>query len=169
MVQDPKKLYDLFDPHINLQVHCAVYPGGGKSCRNGIPRFWVTLDGAVILDCLHDYMVLWKNKDLRLGNLPMEPDVALCCGTVIQYFNAPVDKLFELQDRFGLTDILLAADRRVGKRRWPAVYAARSEAARKVLIARGYMPPEGDGHRLEAEIQDILTTFSQSNAALKDL
>lgn len=48
--QIQRKLYDLFDPNINLQVNCVVYPGGGKTCLNGIPRFWVTLDGEVIFD-----------------------------------------------------------------------------------------------------------------------
>ena len=28
--QIQRKLYEIIDPKINLQVHCAVYPGGGK-------------------------------------------------------------------------------------------------------------------------------------------
>lgn len=41
--QIQRKLYDLIDPNLKLQVHCAVYPGGGRTCLNGIPRFWVKL------------------------------------------------------------------------------------------------------------------------------
>ena len=167
--QIQRKLYHLFDPNINLQVNCVVYPGGGKTCLNGIPRFWVTLDGEVIFDCLHDYMWLWKNKDFYLGNLPLEDDVSLCCGVVIRYFQAPVDDLTSLHDRFGLTDILLAADRRIGKRRWPEIYTTRSEAAQKVLVARGYVPPAENEVKLEAEIQNVLDTFAASNTALKSL
>lgn len=34
--QIQRKLYDLIDPNLKLQVHCAVYPGGGRTCLNGI-------------------------------------------------------------------------------------------------------------------------------------
>lgn len=62
--QIQRKLYDLIDPNLKLQVHCAVYPGGGRTCLNGIPRFWVKLGGEVIFDCLHDYMFMWQDKTL---------------------------------------------------------------------------------------------------------
>lgn len=167
--QIQRKLYQIIDPKINLQVHCAVYPGGGKTCANGIPRFWVTLNGEVIFDCQHDFMFMWHDKDFDIGNLPFEDDISWCCGIVIRHFQAPVDSLMTLHDRFGLTDILLAADRRIGKRRWPEIYKNRSEAARKVLVARGYVPPNEDETKLEAEIQDVLNTLAASNAALKSL
>jgi hypothetical protein len=108
--QIQRKLYEIIDPKINLQVHCAVYPGGGKTCANGIPRFWVTLDGEVIFDCMHDFMFMWHDKDFNIGNLPFQDDISWCCGIVIRHFQAPVDRLMTLHDRFGLTDILLAAD-----------------------------------------------------------
>ena len=148
--QIQRKLYDLIDPNLKLQVHCAVYPGGGRTCLNGIPRFWVKLGGEVIFDCLHDYIFMWQDKNFDIGNLPLEDDI------VIRYFQAPVDCLMTLHDRFGLTDILLAADRRIGKRRWPEIYATRSEAAQKVLVARGYVPPAENVAKLEAEIREIL-------------
>ena len=103
------------------------------------------------------------------GNLPLEDDIAWCCGIVIRYFQAPVDSLMTLHDRFGLTDILLAADRRIGKRRWPEIYATRSEVAQKVLVARGYVPPAENEAKLEAEIQNVLDTFAASNTALNSL
>lgn len=103
--QIQRKLYEIIDPKINLQVHCAVYPGGGKTCANGIPRFWVTLDGEVIFDCQHDFMFMWHDKDFDIGNLPFEDDISWCCGIVIRHFQAPVDSLMTLHDRFGLTDI----------------------------------------------------------------
>ena len=107
--QIQRELYEIIDPKINLQVHCAVYPGGGKTCANGIPRFWVTLDGEVIFDCQHDFMFMWHDKDFDIGNLPFEDDISWCCGIVIRHFQTPVDRLMTLHDRFGLTDILLAA------------------------------------------------------------
>ena len=48
----------------------------------------------------------------------------------------PIDKLFELQNRFGLTDILLAADRSVGKR---------SIVGKTVLIAQIFAKPTVTG------------------------
>ena len=86
--QIQRKLYDLIDPNLKLQVHCAVYPGGGRTCLNGIPRFWVKLGGEVIFDCLHDYMFMWHDKNFDIGNLPLEDDIAWCCGIVIRYFQA---------------------------------------------------------------------------------
>lgn len=118
---------------------------------------------------MHDFMFMWHDKDFDIGNLPFEDDISWCCGIVIRHFQAPVDRLMTLHDRFGLTDILLAADRRIGKRRWPEIYKNRSEAARKVLVARGYVPPNEDETKLEAEIQDVLNTLAASNAALKSL
>lgn len=98
--QIQRKLYDLIDPNLKLQVHCAVYPGGGRTCLNGIPRFWVMLGGEVIFDCLHDYMFMWQDKNFDIGNLPLEDDIAWCCGIVIRYFQAPVDCLMTLQFYF---------------------------------------------------------------------
>lgn len=72
--QIQRKLYDLIDPNLKLQVHCAVYPGGGRTCLNSIPRFWVKLGGEVIFDCLHDYMFMWQDKNFDIGNLPLEDD-----------------------------------------------------------------------------------------------
>ena len=114
-------------------------------------------------------MFMWHDKNFDIGNLPLEDDIAWCCGIVIRYFQAPVDCLMTLHDRFGLTDILLAADRRIGKRRWPEIYATRSESAQKVLVARGYVPPAENEAKLEAEIQNVLDTFAASNTALKSL
>lgn len=52
--QIQRKLYDLIDPNLKLQVHCAVYPGGGRTCLNGIPRFWVKLGGEKVHEKIVD-------------------------------------------------------------------------------------------------------------------
>lgn len=132
-----RKLYEIIDPKLNLQVHCARHRGNGRTCIHSIPRFWVTLNGEVIFDCLHEVMFLHRCSIVGHSFRPYDTDSADICGAVIRYVNAPVSELTKLRDRWGLFDILVAADRRVGRRRWPELYRNRSEAARKVLIARG--------------------------------
>lgn len=166
-----RKLYDIIDPAINLQVHCSQYPGRGKNCLNGIPRFWITLNGTVIFDFLHDltFLLHSHSRTSCFPDYPYEDDVMGLCGAVIQYISASPDSLMDLKDQWGLFDILIAADRRVGKRRWPEVYKTRSEAARKVLIARGYVVPEQNHQLLDTEINEILNLFAASNKALKTM
>ncbi len=147
-----RKLYDILDPSLNLQVHCAVFRGKKKTLLNGIPRFWVTLNGEIIFDFMHDFMFL--TMECRGANL-YENHIQEICGAAIHYFQCPVDQLINFHDLFGLSDILCAADRRIGKRRWPELYNTRSEAARKVLIARGYVPPANATDILDLEIQEV--------------
>ena len=163
-----RKLYEVIDLNLNLQVHCIQHRGRGKSCINGIPRFWITLNGEVIFECLHQIMFLHGFFFFFFSQRPYDTDSADICGAVIRYVNAPVGELTMLRDRWGLFDILVAADRRIGKRRWPELYFSRSEAARKVLLARGFVPrAEFDG--LSKEITTILDVLSVSNKALKSI
>ena len=163
-----RKLYEIIDPKLNLQVHCAAHRGNGKTCINPIPRFWVTLEGEVIFDCLHEVMFLHRCSVVGRSYRPYDTDSADICGAVIRYVNAPVSELMNLRDRWGLFDILVSADRRVGRRRWAKLYRDRSEAARKVLIARGFKPA-AETNDFSEEINTVLNILSASNKALKSM
>lgn len=89
LIQQSKKSRDVDqDPKKALQPVRPTHQPSGALCRlsgrrqksvNGIPRFWVTHDGAVILDCLYDHMVQWKNKVLRAETCRWSP-ISLCAA-----------------------------------------------------------------------------------------
>ena len=85
-----RKLYEVIDLNLNLQVHCIQHRGRGKSCINGIPRFWITLNGEVIFECLHQIMFLHGFFDVGISQRPYDTDSADICGAVIRYVNAPL-------------------------------------------------------------------------------
>ena len=55
---------------------------------------------------------------------------------ITEYLNADTQKQMILTDPWGITDIIRAADRRIGRRRWDAVFAISNCAGRQVLLAR---------------------------------
>lgn len=39
-----KQLYLIWDPSINIQIHCCVYPMKSRWGSNDLPRYFITLD-----------------------------------------------------------------------------------------------------------------------------
>ena len=146
-----KRIEALFSPNINLEVRCTVYRKRTQYGPLKLPRLWITLNGEIVFDFIKDFANLitrdpyfsWKYKgtDLDICHL----DIMFINDLIQEYIETPADILFDHVfpcDYYGLTDILKAADRRIGKNRLLLLKNnTQSEAAKKVIEIRLGIPP----------------------------
>ncbi len=105
-----KEIYKLISPEIRFQIHCAAYPMRTQRGASSVPRYWVTLGKEIIFDYPKDF----KKEIVE----PFILDVTDISNLIREYIDSPIIGLFEKvfdKDRWGLTDILKASDRRIGK------------------------------------------------------
>ena len=125
----------LFAPNLPLQIHCSVLPLKSKEAMGStrFPRYWITLGKETIFDYPSDFLELidheasdYEKKWYGLefvdvwNSYPYEKhNVSEISCLIRDYINRPKEALMEPfeNDRWGLTDILRAADRRIGKQR----------------------------------------------------
>ena len=131
-----KKIDDLVDPALNFQIHCVKYRVPGHGGMQEFPRYFVTLDGKTSFDCPKDYPL----GDSNCGKLDISclffgraSDIS---DAISKYLNAPEEVRMTITDPWGIVDIIRAADRRIGRRRWDQVFALSNFAGRRVLLAR---------------------------------
>ena len=107
-----RKIYNLIDPKLNLQIHCVAYRMPKSQSHNPqIPRYFITLDKQIIFDFPKQSTL--ADKHLLYEHIPN-------ISTLIQSYadsskEGLMERVFE-NDVYGLTDILKASDRRIGKR-----------------------------------------------------
>lgn len=109
-----KELYLLMDTSIKLQIHCSVYRMQSQMGSTDLPRYWMTLGKEIIFDYPKDFV------DQMEGDYPYFNHIRDISQLFRTYIDTPVDELFAKtfeEDEWGLTDLLKAADRRIGKRR----------------------------------------------------
>lgn len=105
-----KLLEELFDPALDLRIHCTVHRSEGGP---DIGRYWVVLDKETI----------WEEPRKVIPSLvagSANPVAAEITPILREYLDTPKDALLTHSfagDRWGIVDILRSADRRVGKRR----------------------------------------------------
>ncbi len=128
-----KQIYNLLLPELELQIHCAAYPMRSQYGSTDLGRYWITLGREIIWDYPKDFAGA-KRK------YPYTTDIAAISELVREYVDTPVEALLRKrfdQDMWGLTAILKAADRRLGRERLTLVLGdEESEAARRVLARR---------------------------------
>jgi len=141
-----KRIESLFSPEINLRVYCTVNPINNSFWGYCNPQYKIVLNKEVIFDFINDFRGLRKpveegNYWAKEGGEPIwYEDVSLISALIREYIDTPADKLFDHvfeNDYFGLTDILKAADRRIGKKRLLLLKdRTTSQAAEKIVAAR---------------------------------
>lgn len=139
-----KELYDLVSPDINFQLHCAAYPMHSRYGSTSLPRYWITLDKDIIWDYPKDFVrsdgSVGNYSGERTKNYPYKNDVSDISELIRGYIDTPKEELFDKHfenDYWGLTNILKAADRRIGARRLDALRRKlRNKAAAKVIDDR---------------------------------
>lgn len=131
-----KKIDDLVDPALDFQIHCVKYRVPGHGGMQEFPRYFVTLDGKTIFDWPKDYPL----GDSNCGKLDISclffgraSDIS---DAISKYLNAPEKARMTITDPWGIVDIIRAADRRIGRRRWDQVFALSNFAGRQILLAR---------------------------------
>lgn len=96
-----------------------------------LPRYWITLGKDIIFDYPKDFP---GNSDY-----PYITDVPDISQLIREYIDTPVDELLSkdfADDKWGLTDILRAADRRIGKRRLESLRDGITNPSAQTIIAK---------------------------------
>lgn len=108
------RLYEIFDPNIRLQFHCAVYriPGHVDTV---CPRYFLMLNGEIIWDWPKDYSGDLSYEEMYLVYRSSASDLS---DLIAEYLNAERKTALSLKDGWGILDILKASDRRIGRRQW---------------------------------------------------
>ena len=107
-----KEIENLFVDDLHVKIQCRAYRMKSQRGCSDLPRYWITLDKETIFDYPKDF------PDLR-DNYPYFSDVSEISKLIREYIDTPVIDLLhkEFNDPWKLTSILLAADRRIGRRR----------------------------------------------------
>ena len=105
-----REIEKLFSSELELRIQCRVYRMASQSGSTDLPRYWLTLGREVIWDYP-------KDANGRTVNYPYVTDISDISEFLRAYIDTPVECLLDLPaDPWSLGEILLAADRRVGKR-----------------------------------------------------
>ena len=137
-----KRLYILISPEIDLQIHCVVYRMQSQRGSAGLPRYWITLDKEIIWEYPK---LIFKHPQLgkyihKKKAYPHTTDINDISDLIREYIDTPIEELLEKEcanDYWGLINILKAADRRFGRRRFGLLKKKiGNKAARKVILKR---------------------------------
>lgn len=127
------RLYNLMEPKVNFQIHCALYEMKSLGhYGNRLPRYFITVDKEIVFDYPKDaslnekYIYLWNSDIDKMSNL------------IEEYIQRPKEELFAdfPNDKWGIVDILLACDRRVGKNRLQMLVERTSNEKVKSIIEK---------------------------------
>ncbi|MBP7583682.1 MAG: hypothetical protein KBA61_06590 [Spirochaetes bacterium] len=133
-----KRLYGIIDPRIDFQIHCVAYPMKSRRGTAGIPRYYITLGKEIIWDYPKDFIA--GTQSGSESNYPHENDATAISLLIEEYIET--DKTILLQkdfisDRWGLTDILKASDRRIGRKRLQSLLTSvRGTRAKEIIHQR---------------------------------
>ena len=104
-----REIEKLFSSELDLRIQCRVYRMASQSGSTDLPRYWLTLGREVIWDYPRDA----ANRSLY----PHVTDISDISRLIRRYIDTPLAQLLNAaNDPWGLGEVLLAADRRVGKR-----------------------------------------------------
>jgi hypothetical protein len=139
-----KEIYDLISPDIKFQIHCVAYPMRSQYGSTDLPRYWITLGKEIIWDYPKDFglnKIEWTPQNPFVDRYPYQNDVSEISELIREYIDTPRNELFDKEfknDKWGLTCILKAADRRIGMRRLNelAKQATNNTASIKVIKYR---------------------------------
>lgn len=109
----------LWPDDLPLVIHCTSYPWPHPGRHESVSRHWITLSKAILWDFPGPFL---RSDRARGGPVayasPHYPNGGSIVGELLrQYLDRPKAALFEPfdDDQWELTDILRAADRRIGK------------------------------------------------------
>ncbi|MBW7571942.1 SF0329 family protein [Caproiciproducens faecalis] len=149
-----KEIDSILDQNIDLQFHCTVYrkKGGWNSGMNMFPKYWFVLNREIIWNYPDDFTDILNHDTGNDEPFSIYPDYGNTKTNIphliCEYLNTPRNELLTKNfqyDIWGLTNLLLAADRRIGKRRFRQLCQKTASAAvDKVLGARENASQKGE-------------------------
>lgn len=140
-----KELYLILDPRIDLQLHCSIYRMESQRGSTDLPRYWITLNSEILFDYPSQFADQPGGLRVTLPrgitvHYPYMTDISDISALIRAYIDTPPEQLLTKsfdQDRWGLIDLLRAADRRVGKRRLKSFANSHPHPAiQKIIAAR---------------------------------
>ncbi len=135
-----KSLMQMVSPTVKLQIHCAVYDMKSQYGSTGLPRYWITLSKEIIWDYPRQFVSLLSLAPGAINPWPYATDISEISGLIREYIDTPREQLLEKtfpDDRWNLTELLRAADRRIGVERLRALAETTSNpAVQKILTLR---------------------------------
>lgn len=126
------ELHGVLCDDLDLRVHATAYRMQSHRGRTDLPRVFVLWRGRVVWDHPKDH------PDLT-AHYPHVHDVGAITALVRTYLDTPRAELLTrpFDDPWRLTDLLLASDRRIGRRQRDALDARLTLAvAREIVVAR---------------------------------
>lgn len=106
------RLYNIIDPSVDFSIHMALYEMNSNDGYHGnkLPRYWITVGGKIVFD---------YPKLFDVPQYPWCTDISDISELIDEYICTPKDQLDMIyaKDKWGITDIIRACDRRIGKRR----------------------------------------------------
>jgi hypothetical protein len=120
------EIYNLISSDIHFQIHCVAYPMRSQCGHVALPRYWITLGKEIIWDYPKNFIIKpthtkWlTNNSGETFELPYSNEVSAISQVIREYIDTPKDELFDKifeNDKWNITEILKAADRRIGLKR----------------------------------------------------
>ena len=129
-----KSLYLIVSDKVDFQIHCSIYRMKSQRGNTNLPRYWITIDNEIIFDYPKQFM---NNKENQ--NYPYETQISDISECIREYSDCPVnfflEKNFE-NDLWGLTDILKAVDKRLGKEKLTSHFTESNTVIKSILNKR---------------------------------
>jgi len=126
-----REIEKLFTDELSIRIQCRAYRMDSQRGSTNIPRYWITLGKDIIIDYPKDFPG-------AKASYPYHTDVCSISRLIRDYIDTPVDDLLskEFEDPWGLIEIFLAADRRIGKRRLRELGEKLSSDAAKLVLEK---------------------------------
>lgn len=141
------ELRALFVPGLRLDIQCRVYRMASGLGQTDLPRYWISLARQTIWDYPKDFPESGKDY-------PYVTDISTISELLRLYIETPRSHLLHrvfADDRWGITDIVKVADRRLGLRRLEGMRYEISAPALKVLAARAALGRDSSTSREDAK------------------
>lgn len=132
------RLYNLMDPSVGFQIHCAIYEMNSNDGHHGckLPRYFATIGKEIVFDYPGEFDT---SHGYEHTVYPWITDMGNISDIIEEYMQTSEEKLMEPfdDDRWGITEILRVCDRRMGKRRLLELSKRdNSDTVQKILTQR---------------------------------
>ena len=131
-----KSLYLIVSDKVDFQIHCSVYRMNSQRGNTDLPRYWITIEKEIVFDYPKQFINDKANK-----NYPYETQISDISDCIREYIDCPVNLLLEKNfenDLWGLTDILKAVDKRLGKEKLSSHFFESNTVIKSILNKRFY-------------------------------
>ena len=129
-----KSLYLIVADNVDFQIHCSVYRMKSQRGSTDLPRYWITIGKDIVFDYPKQFI-----NDNRSDNYPYVTQISDISDLIREYINCPINLLPEKHfenDLWGLTDILKAVDKRLGKGKLNAYFASSNAVIKDIIKKR---------------------------------